>query len=253
MTMPPISRCPDVPLAYEFLPGRGPVVVFCPGYASDMTGTKALALEVACRARGQAMLRFDYAGHGQSGGDFLDGTIGDWTADAAFIIDTIVPAQPVILVGSSMGGWIALLLARDLGTRVAGLILIAPAADLTERLLRPSLSPAQMAELTEKGVLYQPSEYGAPLPWTLKFLEEGARHLLLDGKIPITCPVHILHGMRDDAVPWRLSLQIADALESEAVRVIFLKDGDHRLSRPEDLALLVSSLAVMLAPAKTAL
>lgn len=244
--MPRIFRNSDVPLAYEFLPGTGPVVVFCSGYASDMTGTKALALEADCRARGQAMLRFDYAGHGQSGGDFLDGTIGGWAADAAFIIGTVVPDQPLILVGSSMGGWIALLLGRELGPRVQGMILIAPAPDFTEALVRPSLTSVQLAELQETGVLYQPSEYGDPLPWTLKFLEEGANHLLLGGKIPITCPVHILHGMRDDSVPWQHSLKLIAALESEAVRTVFLKDGDHRLSRAEDLALLVATLAAVM-------
>jgi len=241
--MPHIFRNADVPLAYEFLAGRGPVVVFCPGYASDMSGTKALALEEACRTRGQAMLRFDYAGHGQSGGDFLEGTIGEWAADAAFIVNTLVPETPVLLVGSSMGGWIALLLGRALGERLAGMILIAPAADFTEALVRPSLTPAIWAELREKGVVYQPSDYGAPLPMTLKFIEEGARNLVLESKIAIACPVHILHGMLDDAVPWRHSLCIAEALESTAVRVVFLKDGDHRLSRPEDLDLLVASLA----------
>ncbi len=248
--MPHISRNADasrndVNLAYSFLPGAGPVVVFCPGYASDMNGTKALALEEACRARGQAMLRFDYAGHGESGGDFLEGTIGDWTADAAFIISTLVPEQDLLLVGSSMGGWIALLLGRDFGARVAGMVLIAPAADFTEALVRPSLTPALLAELREKGVLYQPSEYGAPLPWTWKFLEEGAQHLVLGAKIPIVCPVTILHGMQDDAVPWRHSLKIVEALESTAVKTIFLKDGDHRLSRPEDLALLEVAVAAL--------
>ena len=240
--MPRIFRNTDVPLAYEFMPGAGPVVVFCPGYASDMGGTKALALEEACRARGQAMLRFDYSGHGQSGGDFLDGTIGEWAADAAFIMNTLVPEQKILLVGSSMGGWIALLLGRTLGARLAGVVLIAPAADFTEALVRPSLTPAIWAELREKGVVYQPSEYGAPLPMTLKFIEEGAANLVLGAKIPISCKVHILHGMLDDAVPWRHSLTIAEALESTDVRVVFLKDGDHRLSRPEDLLLLVETL-----------
>lgn len=243
--MPHISRIADVPLAYECLPGDDPVVVFCPGYASDMQGEKATALAQDCAARGQAMLRFDYAGHGRSGGDFLQGTIGEWTADAAFIVGEVVPARPLILVGSSMGGWIALLLALRFAARVQGIILIAPAVDFTELLLRPGLSAAQMAELREKGVIYQPSEYGAPMPFMLKFLEEGASHLLLGGKIPLTCPVHILHGIGDAAVPWRLSLQVAAALESEAVRIMFVKDGDHRLSRPQDLALLVSTLAAL--------
>lgn len=238
-----IFRNAGVPLAYEFLPGAGPVVVFCPGYASDMGGTKALALEADCFTRGQAMLRFDYAGHGQSGGDFLQGTIGEWTADAAFIIGEVVPEGPVVLVGSSMGGWISLLLARGLGARLAGMVLIAPAADFTEALVRPSLTPAIWAELREKGVAYQPSEYGDPLPMTLKFIEEGARHLVLGSKIPVRCPVQILHGMLDDAVPWRHSLKIVEALESTAVRLVFLKDGGHRLSRPEDLHLLVAAVA----------
>lgn len=244
--MPSIFREPGVELAYEFLPGAGPVVVFCPGYASDMAGTKALALEESCRARGQAMLRFDYSGHGQSGGDFLEGTLGAWAADAAHIVREIVPDQPLIIVGSSMGGWIALLLALRLPNPVRGIILIAPAADFTETLLRATITPEQMAELREKGVLYQPSEYGDPLPWTLKFLEEGANHLVLGGKISLTCPVHFLHGMRDDSVPWELSLRIAEALESDAVRLTFVKDGDHRLSRPEDLALLGSALDSLL-------
>ena len=239
--MPRIFREPDVGLEYEYLPGAAPVVVFCPGYASDMGGTKALALEEACRARGQAMLRFDYSGHGRSGGDFLDGTIGSWTADAAFVIRDVVPEQRLVLVGSSMGGWIALLLARALAPHLAGLLLIAPAADFTDELVRPSLTEEVWAELREKGVVYQPSEYGAPLPMTLKFLEEGTQHLVLGRKIPVRCPVTILHGMRDNSVPWRHSLKIAEALESEAVRILFVKDGDHRLSRAEDLALLVES------------
>jgi pimeloyl-ACP methyl ester carboxylesterase len=244
--MPRIFREPGVPLAYEFLSGAGPVVVFCSGYASDMGGTKALALEESCRTRGQAMLRFDYAGHGQSGGDFLDGTVGAWTEDSAHIIAEVTGSEPLILVGSSMGGWISLLLGRRFSARLKGMILIAPAADFTELLVRPSLTPPLLAKLQRDGVLYQPSEYGAPLPWTLKFLEEGANHLLLGGKIPITCPVRFLHGMKDSAVPWDLSLRIAAALESEAVRITFVKDGDHRLSRPEDLALLDSNLRGLL-------
>lgn len=241
--MPRIFREADIGLDYEFLPGAAPVVVFCPGYASDMGGTKAMALEADCRARGQAMLRFDYSGHGRSGGDFLDGTIGAWTADAAFLIHAVVPEQKLILVGSSMGGWIALLLARELSEQLAGMILIAPAADFTEVLLRPTLSAAELTALREKSVAYRPSEYGAPLPLTLKFLDEGANHLVLGGKIPVRCPLTILHGMLDDAVPWQHGLRIGQALESQAVRMIFVRDGDHRLSRPEDLDLLVSVLA----------
>jgi pimeloyl-ACP methyl ester carboxylesterase len=136
-----------------------------------------------------------------------------------------------------------MLLGAALGERLRAMILIAPAADMTETLVRPSLSATQLAELESKGVLYQPSEYGTPLPFTLKLMNDGAKHLVLGRKIPISCPVHILHGMLDAAVPWTLSLRIAEALESTQVRLTFVKDGDHRLSRSQDLALLSATLA----------
>jgi len=240
--MPNICRVPGVDLAYEFLPGTGPVVVFCPGYASDMQGSKALALEAWCREAGRAMLRFDYAGHGASGGRFIDGCIGDWTQDAAFIITRTLPEQEILLVGSSMGGWISLLLGRHLGARLRGLLLIAPAPDFTEALIRPQLSAEALAALQAHGVIYPPSDYGAPLPLTSKLLEEGVNHLLLSGPIPITCPVRILHGMRDEDVPWDLSLKLVECLESQDVRLIYVKDGDHRLSRPQDIGLLCGTL-----------
>jgi len=241
--MPSIFREPDIALAYEYQPGAAPVVVFCPGYASDMGGTKAMALLEWCKRRGQAMLRFDYAGHGKSGGDFLDGTVGSWTADAAYIIRQIVPTQKIVLVGSSMGGWISLLLGRALPHHLAGVVLIAPAADFTEELIGPTLSDENWKELRAAGVVYQPSEYGAPMPLTFKLMQEGTEHLLLGGSIGIHCPVHILHGMRDDSVPWEHSLRISDRLQSEAVRLSFVKDGDHRLSRPQDLAMLCAAVA----------
>lgn len=244
--MPNISRVPGIDLAYEYQPGSGPVVVFCSGYASDMGGTKALALLELCQRNGQAMLRFDYSGHGQSGGAFIDGTIGAWAADAAHVIREIIPEQQMLLVGSSMGGWISLLLGRVLPQHLRGLVLIAPAPDFTETLIRPSLSPAIVVELQEKGVIYQQSESGEPLPLTLKFLDDGAQHLLLGAPIPITCPVHILHGMRDDSVPWEHSLTLMQQLQGEAVRTTFVKDGDHRLSRPQDLALLCKTVTGLL-------
>ena len=167
-------RVPDVALEYEFREGRGPVVVFCPGFASDMGGTKAMRLWAQAETRGQAMLRFDYSGHGASGGEFTDGCIGDWAADAAHVIAAVVPDQEVLLVGSSMGGWIALLLAQALRTRVTALLLIAPAPDFTELLMKPALTSAQQEALRRDGLILAPSEYGAPTPITAKLLEDGA-------------------------------------------------------------------------------
>ncbi len=236
--MPQTNRLPEIALAYEFLEGHGPVVVFCSGFGSDMGGTKAMRLAEMCAARGQAMLRFDYTGHGQSGGRFIDGCIGDWAADAAHVIETVTHGRDLLLVGSSMGGWIALLLARDLGARVKAMVLIAPAPDFTEVLMKPELTAAQLEALQTEGVIYPPSEYGEPLPITMRLLEDGARHLLLGGKIAVRCPVRVLHGMCDADVPWELSVRLAGALESANVRLVFVKNGDHRLSREEDLLLL---------------
>ncbi len=239
-------RVPEVALAYEFLEGAGPVVVFCPGFASDMGGTKAMALWEMCRARGQAMLRFDYAGHGQSGGRFVDGGIGYWAADAMHVVEAATAGRELLVVGSSMGGWIALLLARALGGRVKALVLVAPAPDFTELLMKAELGEAEWAELRREGVIYQPSEYGEPTPLTLKLLEDGARHLVLDAPIAFTGPVRVLHGMRDADVPWRHSLLLAERVESEDVRLVFVKDGDHRLSREKDLALLCGTVGEIL-------
>jgi len=239
-------RTPDVALAYELNPGRGPVVVFLPGFASDMGGTKAIFLRDACAASGQAMLRLDYAGHGTSGGRFIDGCIGDWTADAAHIIAAACGEEKLVLVGSSMGGWVALLLALRFGARVQAMVLIAPAPDFTELLMLPALTAMQRELLERQGVIYQDSEYGDPTPITAKLLEDGANHLLLGGPIGITCPLRILHGMRDPDVPWQHSLRLLDCLDAEDVRVNFIKDGDHRLSREQDLALLAETLAAVL-------
>jgi len=233
-----VFRVPGVRLAYEFSEGAGPVVVFCSGYGSDMGGTKAMRLWAYAQARGVAMLRFDYAGHGASGGRFVDGCVGDWAADAAHVVGAVVSGREVVLVGSSMGGWIALLLALELGERVKGMVLVAPAPDFTEDLVRERLTEVQLEILQAQGVIYPPSQYGEPMPLTLKLLEDGARHLLLGGKIAVTCPVRVLHGMRDPDVPWEHSLRLAECLESEDVRLVFVKDGDHRLSREQDLLLL---------------
>ncbi len=243
--MPKTYREPEIGLEYAFLPGRAPVVVFLPGFASDMNGTKALLLRDACAASGQAMLRLDYAGHGASGGRFEDGCIGDWAADAGHVIAAATGDAKLLLVGSSMGGWIALLLALGLGARVAGMLLIAPAPDFTATILA-RLAPPQREMLARDGFLLPPSDYGPPVPITRRLLEDGGKHLLLAGAINIHCPVRVLHGMQDPDVPWQNSLKLADCLASDDVRLIFIKDGDHRLSRDADLLLLRQSLATLL-------
>lgn len=231
-----------VALAYRHMPGKGPVVVFLPGFASDMGGTKASLLAAHCERRGQAVLRLDYAGHGASGGRFEDGTIGGWTADALAVIDAAVPKGKLLLIGSSMGGWIMLLAALARPKRIAGLLGIAPAPDFTETLIWDALMPEQRDGLTETGRMEVPSEYGAPLVLTRGLIEEGRQHLLLRRDIPLTCPVRLLHGQRDEDVPWKTALRLADALKSADVQVTLVKDGDHRLSRPADLALLTGLL-----------
>jgi pimeloyl-ACP methyl ester carboxylesterase len=238
---------PGLPsLAYCATAGAGPGIVFLGGFGSDMTGTKATALEEAAVARGHAFLRLDYSGHGQSGGRFVDGTIGDWFADALGVFDAMTTG-PQIVVGSSMGGWIALLLARARPERVKALVGIAAAPDFTARLLSGELSESQRETLLTDGVLYRPSEYGDPMPITRKLVEDGAKHLLLEGPIPFSGAVRLLHGQRDADVPWQLSLGIAERLESDDVRVTLIKDGDHRLSRPQDLALLIDTVDALIA------
>jgi pimeloyl-ACP methyl ester carboxylesterase len=236
-------RVAGVPLAYEFTQGVGPVVVFCSGFNSEMNGTKALNLRDFCASRGQAFLRFDYSGHGASGGKLVDGCVSEWAADAAHIIETVAPGRHLVLVGSSMGGWIALLLGRELGVKLAGLLLIAPAPDFTEALIKPSLNAAQREMLAADGVFYQPSEYGAPTPISAKLIEDGAGLSVLGGKLAITCPVRILHGMQDGDVPYELSQRLLGVLDSQDVQLTLIKNGDHRLSTPDNLLLLRSVLA----------
>ncbi len=241
-----IKRDDGVKLAYNLLPGTSPVVVFLPCFASDMGGTKAMALHGLCEARGQAMLRLDYSGHGASEGPFAEGTIGTWTADAALVIAHVCGDEPLILVGSSMGGWIALLLACERRARVSAMLLVAPAPDFTAVLIEPSLNEAQREALARDGFFAPPSEYGPPVPITAQLLADGRNHLLLGSPIPITSPVRILHGMSDPDVPWRQSLKLIERLNSLDVQVNFIKDGDHRLSRDSDLQLLRRTLATLL-------
>jgi len=228
-------------VAYERSPGQAPEVMFLGGFASDMTGTKALHLEAHCRARGRAFTRFDYQGHGASSGRFADGTIGQWTEDALAVLDRVV-AGPAVLAGSSMGGWIMLLVALARPERVKGLAGIAAAPDFTERLMRQALTPEEAAALERDGVLHQPSAYGDPLPITRRLLDEGRDHLLLAQPIAIGCPVHLLHGQADQDVPFELALELAGQLASRQVTVELIKDGDHRLSRDADLRRLGAAL-----------
>jgi pimeloyl-ACP methyl ester carboxylesterase len=229
-------------LAYHHVPGAAPGVLFCGGYTSDMSGTKALALERHCRARGRACTRFDYRGHGASGGRFADGTIGSWLADAQAVVDRVTDG-PLVVVGSSMGGWIMLLLALARPERVRALVGIAAAPDFSEDLLLANASADQRRQLDGQGYWLQPSAYGdEPYPVTRALIEDGRDHLLLRGPIALRCPVHLLHGQRDPDVPWPTALRLAECLQSDDVTVELVKAGDHRLSTPSDLARITAAI-----------
>jgi pimeloyl-ACP methyl ester carboxylesterase len=232
-------------LAWARVEGREPTVVFLPGFRSDMTGDKATMLAAFCEERGQAMLRFDYSGHGASTGAFEDGTIGAWAADAVAAIDALTTGK-LILVGSSMGGWIALLTAVARPDRIAALVGIAAAPDFTQRLMWDAMAPPERETLLRDGVLYVPSQYGDPTPITRALIEDGARHLVLTGRVPLRCPVRLLHGQADPDVPWELALEIVRQVGTADARVTLIKDGDHRLSRPADLELLRLTVAGLL-------
>jgi pimeloyl-ACP methyl ester carboxylesterase len=236
-----LARAGQPRLAYRRTAGRGPGVIFLGGFGSDMTGTKATALEAAAVARGRAFLRFDYRGHGRSEGNFVDSTLGDWLNDAQAIFDAATDG-PQILVGSSMGGCIALLLALARPARVAAVVGVAAAPDFTERLMWQGMSEADRVTLARDGVLYPPSAYGDPIPITRALIEEGRRHLLLDRPIRFAGPVRLLQGQRDPDVPWQHSLLVAERLSGDDVRIVLVKDGDHRLSRPQDIALLIRTV-----------
>ena len=239
------DRGDGVALAWVQTSGNGPTAVFLPGYMSDMTGTKAMLTESLCVEHGMACLRLDYSGHGASDGAFTDGTIGRWTDDALMLIDRLVQG-PLVLVGSSMGGWIALLMALARPERITGLIGLAAAPDFTKDLMWNAMMPAERARLERDGVLHIPSLYGDPTPVTAALIADGRTRLLLDRPIPLHCPVRLLHGQRDPDVPWETALRLAERLQSDDVQVTLIKDGDHRLSRPSDLALLERVLADLL-------
>jgi pimeloyl-ACP methyl ester carboxylesterase len=237
-----VTRADGVRLAYRYKPGAGPLIVFLPGYASDMMGGKAVAMAAWAAAQGRAMLRLDYGGCGESEGAFVDGTLASWRDDAALIIDHS-GAERLVLVGSSMGGWLALLLARDLGARVAGLVGLAAAPDFTAW----GFSDADKAVIATQGRLERFSDYGPePMITTRGFWQSGQANLVLDGEIPIDCPVRLIQGQCDPDVPWQTALTIADKLRSADVQVTLVKDGDHRLSREQDIALLLRVTGALL-------
>lgn len=233
-------------IAYQQTPGDGPAILWLGGFRSDMTGTKAQALATWAERRNRSFTRFDYRGHGQSGGDFERLGIGDWRADALTVLNTVT-SGPVVLVGSSMGGWISLLAALAQPERVAGMILIAPAPDFTQRLMWESLPETARRAILDTGRYERPSAYGdGPYVITRTLIESGRAHGVLHQPIPIAAPVRILHGMQDPDVPWQLSLELADRLQSADVQLSFVKGGDHRLSTPSDLALLERTLEGLL-------
>jgi pimeloyl-ACP methyl ester carboxylesterase len=228
--------------------GGGPGLFWLGGFHSDMKGTKAIALDAWAAERNRACVRFDYSGHGESGGAFVDGTIGRWLEESVAVFDRFC-SGPQVVIGSSMGGWMALLLAREMARRpegrasLAGLVLIAPAPDFTEELMWKGFSPEVRQELETKGVWLRPSGYGEPYPITRALIEEGRNHLLLGRAIEVGCPVRILQGAQDPDVPWRHAFALADRLPSDDVVLTMIQDGDHRLSRPQGLARIVSAVA----------
>jgi len=240
-------RCGDgATIAYRFTPGKSPGVIFLPGFKSDMTGTKAAHLEGFCRARGQAYLRFDYFGHGVSSGAFADGTIGRWAEDAVRVLDEAAPG-PMVLVGSSMGGWIMVLAALQRPERVAAMLGLAVAPDFTEDLIAGALTAEQRTALERQGFFEMPDCYGGePYPITQALLDDGRRHLVLRKALPLDVPVRLIHGMKDEDVPWQTSLRLAQMLRSADVETTLVKDGAHRLSEPDDLKRLDATLEALL-------
>ena len=230
-------------LAYRFTePMTDLTYVWLSGFKSDMTGTKVTVLEGWAKQQGHGFLAFDYSGHGVSGGAFEDGTISTWREDALAAIEHLTSGS-LILVGSSMGGWMALLSALALKARIAGMVLIAPAPDFTQKLMWPEFSAEQQAEIMHQGRTLRPSDYGDPYPITRALIEDGEQWALLDSEIDLTCPVRILQGQQDPDVPWEHAFKLVAALKSDDLIFTLIKDGDHRLSRDEDIERLVQTCA----------
>ena len=225
-------------IAYRHIRGTGPTLVFLPGYMSDMDGGKATALFDWAREQGRACLLLDYSGCGKSDGEFADGTLSKWREEVLALIDARIEGQ-VVVIGSSMGGWLMLLVGAALGERLAGMVGIAAAPDFTDW----GYSEAQKAQMAAGETVFEDNPYGPePTPTHAGFFADGQAQRLLGTTIPIDAPVRLLHGQRDADVPWSVSQRLADGLRSDAVQVTFVKDGDHRLSRPQDIALLLRTV-----------
>lgn len=238
------TRADGIRLAYRYAQGEGPLLVFLPGYRSDMEGGKAQAVFAHARARGRACLLLDYSGCGSSGGRFEDGTLDIWRDDALALIRHVWPEGDIIPIGSSMGGWLALLLALQMPERTAGLIGIAAAPDFTDW----GFTETQKAALRRHGLIIEPSEYeGGGMVTTLAFWESGEANRLLRSEIALDCPVRLLHGQADDVVPWDVAVKVAARLRSEDLQLLLVKDGDHRLSREADVMLLLGLVDGVLA------
>lgn len=238
-----VTRADGVRLAYRYLPGKGPTVVFLPGYMSDMQGGKAQALAVWAGREGYAMLRLDYSGCGESGGAFEDGTLDIWRDDILAVIKQVITG-PVILIGSSMGGWLMLLVAQALGSELKALVGIAAAPDFTDW----DFDEADKALIASQGHIQRPSDYGYdPMLITKGFWQSGQNNLQLKSEIAIDCPVRLIHGQADRDVPWETSMRLAKQLRSSDVQTILIKDGDHRLSRDQDIALLIETVTKLVA------
>ena len=231
-------------IAFRHFAGSKPLLVFLPGYMSDMAGSKATALFDWCEAHDRACLLLDYSGCGESDGDFADGTLSRWRDEVLALIDAH-SAGPVVLVGSSMGGWLMLLVAEALGDRLAGMVGIAAAPDFTDW----GTSDAHKATLESGETVFEDNPYGPePTPTHPGFYADAKKLERLGGEIAIDAPVRLLHGQRDADVPWKISLSLAERLRSDDVQVVLVKDGDHRLSRPQDIALLLRTVAALLEP-----
>lgn len=241
-----LTRGCDTTIAYSKVTGKNPGIVFLHGFRSDKSGGKALALEEFCRRRGQAFVRFDASGHGESSGRFEDGTIGAWADDAVAVLDSLTDG-PQILVGSSMGGWLMLLAALARRERVVGLLGLAAAPDFTEELVFDALTPAQKEVLLRDGRVVIDDAYGeAPYPISRRLIEDGRQHLLLHGPINLTCPVRLIHGQKDMDVPWRTALRLQEHLISDDVEVTAVKSSSHRLNEPDDIARMLETLQGLL-------
>jgi hypothetical protein len=233
-------------LAWRRMAGDGPTVVWLGGFRSDMAGSKAEALAQWAQAKGRDFLRFDYFGHGESSGDFLQGSISRWRADALAVIDEMT-SGPLVLAGASMGGWLSLLAAVARPQRIGALVLIAPAADFTEALMKPRFTPEVSQALARDGVWMEPSDYDpAGYPITRLLIEDGARWSVMPGPLGITAPVRILQGGADESVPWTRAQELVAAIQGEDVTFTLIKDGDHRLSRPQDLARVIAAVEEVL-------